>query len=134
MVKTISIYQGQKHCEVTHEPSGSKISTDAPKDNQGKGETFSPTDMVGVALGSCILTTMAIVAERDGINFQQAKAVVEKVMGEKPRRIQALQVAITLSADISEAHRKKLEETAKHCPVHRSLSAEMQIPMTFTYV
>lgn len=134
MVKTTSIYTGQKHCDIVHEPSGSRISTDAPKDNQGKGETFSPTDLVGVALGSCILTTMAIVAERDGIDFTTAKAEVEKVMADKPRRIQALQVHITLPSFLKDNQRRKLEETAKHCPVHRSLSAEMQIPMTFTYV
>lgn len=134
MVKTISVYQGQKHCEITHVPSGSKIETDAPKDNNGRGEAFSPTDMVGAALGSCILTTMAIVAERDGIDFTQAKAEVEKIMADKPRRIQSLQVNITLSAKISDNHRRKLEETAKHCPVHRSLHPEMQMPMVFTYV
>lgn len=134
MVKTTSVYQGQKHCEVTHAPSGSTISTDAPKDNQGKGETFSPTDLVGVALGSCILTTMAIVAERDGIDFKDAKAEVEKVMADKPRRIQSLIVHITLSARLEPNHRRKLEETAKHCPVHRSLSSEMEIPMKFNYV
>lgn len=134
MVKTTSVYQGQKHCEVTHAPSGSTISTDAPKDNQGKGETFSPTDLVGVALGSCILTTMAIVAERDGIDFKDAKAEVEKVMADKPRRIQSLIVHITLPASLEPNHRRKLEETAKHCPVHRSLSSEMEIPMKFNYV
>lgn len=134
MVKTIAIYKGQKHCEITHAPSGAKIETDAPKDNAGKGEAFSPTDMVGAALGSCILTTMAIVAERDGIDFTEAKAEVEKTMGDKPRRIQTLQVKITLSAKIASNHRRKLEETAKHCPVHRSLHPEMEIPMTFTYV
>lgn len=134
MVKTISIYKGQKHCEITHVPSDSKIATDAPKDNGGLGEAISPTDMVGAALGSCILTTMAIVAERDGIDFKDAKAEVDKIMADKPRRIQTLQVNITLSAELSDKHRRKLEETAKHCPVHRSLSPEMQIPVIFTYV
>ena len=133
MVKTTSFYTGQKHCDIVHEPSGSKISTDAPKDNHGKGETFSPTDLVGVALGSCVLTTMSIVAERDGIDFTTAKAEVEKVMADKPRRIQALKIKVTLPASLSEVHRRKLEETAKHCPVHRSLSHEMEIPMTFVY-
>ena len=134
MVKTTSYYKGQKHCEILHEPSGSKIATDAPKDNHGKGETFSPTDLVGVALGSCILTTMAIVAERDGFDFTEAKAEVEKIMADKPRRIQGLRVKITLPAAIEGIYRKKLEETAKHCPVHKSLNKEIEIPIDFNYV
>lgn len=134
MVKSSAVYQGQKHCELTHQPSGSKIETDAPKDNNGKGERFSPTDLVGAALTSCILTTMAIVAERDGVQFENAKAEVEKEMLDKPRRIGALRVKITLPASLTANQRRKLEETAKHCPVHRSLSENIQIPMTFEYV
>src|ERR1700689_1455565 len=90
MVKSNTVYSGGLHCEITHEPSRSKIETDAPKDNLGKGERFSPTDLVGAALGSCILTTMAIVAERDGISINGVTASVEKEMIVKPRRIGAL--------------------------------------------
>ena len=64
MVEMSIVYQGEKHCELTHGPSGSKIETDAPRDNMGRGERFSPTDLMGAALASCVLTTMAIVAER----------------------------------------------------------------------
>ncbi len=127
-------YQGQKHCELIHEPSQSKIETDAPKDNQGKGERFSPTDLVGAALGSCILTTMAIVAERSGIELSGCKASVEKNMADKPRRIQSLSVHITMSKTLTEEHRRKMEETAKHCPVHKSLHPDVQMPITFEYV
>src|ERR1700749_3915091 len=98
MVKMSVVYEGQLHCNLVHEPSHSEIATDAPKDNQGKGERFSPTDLVGAALGSCILTTIAIVAERDGISIEGAEAHVQKEMITQPRRIGALPVQITLPA------------------------------------
>lgn len=134
MVRTEITYQGQKRCEVLHEPSGTKMETDAPKDNQGIGASFSPTDLVGVALGSCILTTMAIVAERDGIDFSKARAVVDKIMTDKPpRRIQRLEVKIFLPTSIIPEHRKKLEQISKACPVHRSLHPDLEIPVQFIY-
>lgn len=133
MVKSSAIYTGKKHCVLKHEPSQSSIETDAPKDNNGLGEKFSPTDLVGAALTSCILTTIAIVAERDGLSMEGAKAEVEKEMNDKPRRIQSLRVHITLPAHFSADKRKKYEETAKHCPVHHSLHPDIQIPMTFSY-
>lgn len=129
-----AVYQGQKHCELVHEPSQSKIETDAPKDNQGKGERFSPTDLMGAALASCILTTIAIVAERDGISVEGATASVEKEMANNPRRIQALHVKVTLPAALTPELRRKFEETAKHCPVHKSLHSDVQIPMQFQYI
>lgn len=134
MVKSTTVYQGQLHCELTHEPSGSKIETDAPKDNMGKGERFSPTDLVGAALASCVLTTIGIVAARDGVPFEGAKAVVEKEMADKPRRIAALHLHVTLPASLEEKYRRKYEEVAQHCPVHRSLHPDMKIPMKFSYV
>src|ERR1700722_14006421 len=100
MVKLSVTYQGQKHCQLIHEPSASTIETDAPKDNQGKGERFSPTDLVGAALGSCILTTMAMVAERDGVAITGARAEVEKEMLATPRRIGTLKVKITLPSSV----------------------------------
>lgn len=133
MVKMSIVYQGQLHCELTHEPSQSKIETDAPKDNQGKGERFSPTDLVGAALGSCILTTIAIVAERDGISIEGATAQVEKEMIAKPRRIGSLTVSVRLPAALTANQRRKLEETAHHCPVHKSIHPDVQMPITFTY-
>ncbi len=133
MVKSNAVYQGQKHCELMHEPSGSKIETDAPKDNAGKGERFSPTDLVGAALTSCILTTMAIVAERDNISIVGASAEVEKEMIVKPRRIGSLAVKIKLPASLTPDQRRKLEETARHCPVHKSLHPDISAPITFSY-
>lgn len=134
MVKMNVNYQGQKHCLLAHEPSGSKIETDAPKDNQGKGEKFSPTDLVGAALGSCILTTMALVAERDGISIAGATAEVEKEMFDKPRRIGSLKVKIKLPANLTPDQRRKLEETAHHCPVHKSIHPDIAAPLSFSYV
>ncbi|MGZ3724077.1 MAG: OsmC family protein [Bdellovibrionales bacterium] len=133
MVKSTFVYQGQLHCEIKHGPSGNKIETDAPKDNQGKGEKFSPTDLVGAALGSCVLTTMAIVAERDGVSLEGSTASVEKNMLDKPRRIGSLVMQLNLPAKLTPEQRRKLEETAKHCPVHRSLHPDLQMPMTFSY-
>jgi putative redox protein len=134
MVKMSVNYTGGLHCKLTHQPSGSEIETDAPKDNQGKGERFSPTDLMGAALASCIVTTMAIVAERDGVSFIDAHADVEKEMStQSPRRIASLNVKITLSAKIPAEYRTKLENAAHHCPVHKSLHPDVQVPITFIY-
>ncbi len=135
MVKMSISYVGEKHCELTHEPSGSRIETDAPKDNQGLGARFSPTDLVGAALGSCILTTIAIVAERDGIDIRGAEADVEKEMVSQPtRRIGSLYTRVRLPARLTPEQRKKLENSAHQCPVHKSLAAEVQASIAFEYV
>jgi putative redox protein len=133
MVKMSVVYQGQKHCELTHEPSGSRIETDAPRDNQGKGERFSPTDLVGAALASCILTTIAIVAERDGLSIEGATADVSKEMIAQPRRIGQLPVKVKLPASLTPEQRAKLENAAHHCPVHKSLHPDIQAPIEFQY-
>jgi putative redox protein len=134
MVYMDIVYQGKFHCELTHGPSQSKIETDAPKDNQGKGERFSPTDLIGAALGSCILTTMDMAAKADGFSIEGAKASVEKAMTSAPRRIQSLTVQMTLPARLNAEQRKKLEDIAVNCPVHRSLHPDVQMPMTFQYI
>ena len=128
-------YLGRKRCEVTHEQSGSKIETDAPKDNMGEGSRFSPTDLVGAALGTCIITTMAIVAERDGMPFEGATYEVTKEMVTQPtRRIGTLTVKITLSKAIPESYRSKLDHVAHACPVHKSLHPDVQMPIEIVYV
>jgi uncharacterized OsmC-like protein len=134
MVKMSVIYQGQKHCELTHEPSGAKIETDAPRDNQGKGERFSPTDLMGAALASCVLTTMAIVGERDGIRLDEMQAEVIKEMNSDPRRIKSLPVHVRMPARLTPDQRAKLERAARHCPVHKSLNPEIHAPITFEYL
>ena len=134
MVKMSVVYKGEKHCELVHEPSKAKIDTDAPKDNGGRGAAFSPTDLVGAALASCIVTTMALVAERNGIPFEGASADVSKEMIADPRRIGALPVNVTMSAKLTPEQRTKLEHAAEHCPVHKSLHPDVQMPITFKYV
>lgn len=135
MVKMTAHYQGGLHCELRHESSGSRIETDAPKDNMGKGERFSPTDLVGAALASCALTTMAIVAERDGVSLVGAHAEVEKHMIAQPiRRIGALPLLITLPPGIPMDYRPKLERVALQCPVHHSLHPEVEAKIRFIYL
>jgi putative redox protein len=134
VVQITGRYQGDLRCEATHGPSGTKLVTDAPADNMGKGETFSPTDLVATALGTCILTTMAIVATRRGIDFSTASFSVEKHMVADPeRRIGRLPVTIRMPASISPENRAVLERTAHTCPVHKSLGAGVDSPITFVY-
>lgn len=133
MVTMTGIYEGDKHCTLTHGPSNTQIHTDAPKDNNGRGEAFSPTDLLGAALGSCILTTMAIYAEKNGIDIKGASFQVIKKMKLSPRMIAELEVAITLPAHLTAEQRPTLEEIAHTCPVTKSLSSEVKIPVTFTY-
>lgn len=133
MVEMQVVYSGEKHCEMKHLPSGSVIETDAPRDNHGRGERFSPTDLVGAALASCVLTTMAIMAERDGISLIGAKAKVTKEMNMSPRRIAKLPVEITMPEGIKPEDRRKLEAAANACPVKKSLAEDILTPITFIY-
>ncbi|MBY0472580.1 OsmC family protein [bacterium] len=135
MVKISIRYEGSKHCLLTHGPSGSQIETDAPKDNHGKGERFSPTDLVAAALGSCILTTMAIVADRDGVVLEGSTAEVEKEMVSEPtRRIGALHCKVRVPKSVPQDYRAKLERVAHSCPVHKSLHPDVKLPISFEYV
>ena len=127
-------YQGDLHCKATHGPSGAELTTDAPKDNQGRGQSFSPTDLVATALGTCLLTIMAIAARTLGIEFSGATATVEKQMtATPPRRIQQLAVRIHVAHAPSPADRKKLEQAARACPVHQSLHPDIQVPIEFAW-
>ena len=129
---SISIeYTGGFHCNAVHGPSGAKIETDAPTDNQGKGEAFSPTDLVATALGTCIATTMAIVAERHEIDLRGMTVQVSKEMADAPRRIARLTTEVHVPLPENHPQRGLLEKTALGCPVHRSLSAEMERPTKF---
>jgi putative redox protein len=127
-------YQGQLRCTSTHGPSKAQVLTDAPVDNQGRGESFSPTDLVATALGSCMLTTMAIYAERHGVDLRGATATVEKEMIADPlRRIAKLTTALTLPLTGDHPQRPALERAALTCPVHRSLREDVDIPVTFAW-
>ncbi|HLX60797.1 MAG TPA: OsmC family protein [Planctomycetota bacterium] len=124
MVEMIAEYQGQLSCTVTHGPSGCEIVTDAPKDNQGLGRSFSPTDLVGAALSSCILTIMGIYAQRHGIDLKGARANVQKEMATDPvRRVGKLTVKITLPKSVPAEHRDAIERAGRTCPVSQSLHA-----------
>lgn len=125
-------YQGDLHCVATHGPSLKKLETDAPKDNQGKGETFSPTDLVATALGACVATIMGLYAKRHALDLKGLQVNVQKTMSEDlPRRIATLEVEVLLPKGIPEAHRTGLENAAHTCPVHKSLHPDIKIPMKF---
>jgi putative redox protein len=127
-------YQGELHCKATHGPSGAELNTDAPKDNQGRGESFSPTDLVATALGACMLTIMGIAARTQNIDISGATASVEKEMtATPPRRIERLTVKIHVPRSPSPADKEKLERAAHTCPVHKSLHPDVQIPIEFTW-
>ena len=119
--------------KLTHGPSGSPLTTEAPRDNGGTGGSFSPTDLVGAALASCALTTMALVASREGIPLGEARASVEKRMTPPPRRIGELVLEIHMPAGLTPAHRERMEQAARECPVARSLHPELKLPLRFHY-
>ena len=127
-------YEGDLHCKAVHDPSGTELSTDAPKDNQGRGESFSPTDMVATALGTCMLTVMGIMARTLGIDIAGATARVEKEMtSAPPRRIASLKVSIHVPHSLSPENKQKLERAAHTCPVHKSLHPDIQTPINFSW-
>lgn len=127
-------YLGDLRTEMVHGPSGTKVLTDAPVDNHGKGEAFSPTDLVASALGSCMLTIMGIVAKRDGIALEGSTITVEKHMTtELPRKIAKITVAFAMAPGIAVDQRAKLERAAHTCPVTLSLHPDVQQVVTFTW-
>jgi putative redox protein len=135
MVQIDIVYEGNLRTRATHEPSQKTLSTDAPRDNEGLGETFSPTDLMATALGSCILTTIAIYARRHQIKFEGATASVEKHMVSDPvRRIGRLPVVITMPAGIDPKYRAALERAGHTCPVHKSLHPEIEAPISYVYL
>jgi uncharacterized OsmC-like protein len=119
--------------KLVHGPSGSQIQTEAPKDNGGTGASFSPTDLVGAALASCALTTMALAAGREALPWGDASASVEKRMVSSPRRIGELVVEFVMPRGLAPAHRARFEEIAHTCPVARSLHPDVRLPMAFRY-
>jgi putative redox protein len=127
-------YQGDLHCKAVHGPSGTELATDAPADNQGRGESFSPTDLVATALGTCMLTMMGILARTLSIDIAGTTATVEKEMtATPPRRIQQLAVRIHVPQTHSPETREKLERAVRTCPVHKSLHPDVAIPIEFSW-
>ncbi len=130
------VYQGELHCTATHGPSHQSISTDAPLDNGGKGAAFSPTDLVGTALGTCIVTIMGLVAKRNGLDITGTHVHVTKEMAASPiRRIGELRVTVTLpkGKPLSATDRERLEQAAQKCPVKQSLHPDIKMPVEFVY-
>ena len=127
-------YEGDLRTTAIHLDSGSQMSTDAPKDNHGLGETFSPTDMVCSALASCILTIMAIAVEKNDIDIKNTTAIVKKTMGNNPRRIVKIEIDLTFPKEYDVKTRTILERAAHNCPVHHSLSERVEKDISFTYL
>jgi putative redox protein len=135
-VKIDLVYQGALSCSATHGPSGITLQTDAPTDNGGKGASFSPTDLVATALGSCMATIMGLVAQRNQLDIEGLKIQVVKEMVTDPvRRIGSLNTRMTFPAGkhYSAADKAKLEAAAKTCPVKKSLCPDIQVEIEFVY-
>ncbi|QDV87553.1 OsmC family protein [Planctomycetes bacterium TBK1r] len=135
-VEIHGVYTGQLGCTATHGPSGKTLTTDAPLDNGGKGESFSPTDLVATALGSCVLTILGLVAERHELDLTGAEVTVTKEMIQQPvRRIGGLRTVVTLPAGSvnDAAMRTRLETAARKCPVHQSIHPDIDAPIEFIY-
>ena len=139
LVPMVSIdisYQGDLRCIATHGPSQTQLTTDAPVDNHGKGESFSPTDLLATALGSCMLTVMGIEAQRRGWSLAGVTVEVRKVMTQAPpRKVARLEVAFSVptatSAELDDVAKRVLEERAHSCPVRLSLAESMEVPVSF---
>jgi len=126
-------YLGAKKVELVHGPSGEVLITEAPKDNGGEGKSFSPTDLVAAAYGSCVMTTIAIVAERSGMNVAGMHMRVEKHMQTEPRRIGQIPLVVHLPEALADHERQKLERAGLACPVHKSLHPEVKAEITYIY-
>jgi putative redox protein len=127
-------YKGKLRCEAKHEPSGAVLLTDAPKDNQGEGASFSPTDLLATALGTCMLTIMGITAQRDGIDLSSTTVSVIKEMVASPlRRVGKLTVRIHVPLALTPEQQQKLRNAAMTCPVHKSLHPDVEIPVEFIW-
>lgn len=129
-------YLGQLGVRAKHGPSGAELVTDAPKDNGGKGESFSPTDLVATALGTCVVTILGLVADRHEVDLKGTKVHVTKEMVADPvRRIGSLKTVVTIPAGRVDdtKMRERLEKAARKCPVHKSLHPDTDAPIDFVY-
>ena len=127
---TIS-YEGALRCQATHDGSGTTVLTDGPKDYFGRGENFSPSDLLSVSLGGCVLSIMGIAAQEMGITIDGSTAVITKEMTGKPRRIARLQVVLNMKGALAQHQRDALEKAAHACPVHQALG--IAVPMEFNW-
>lgn len=127
-------YQGELHTEAIHGPSGKLLETDAPVDNQGRGESFSPTDLVATSLGTCMLTIMGIAARERDIDISGTSVkVVKEMIADPHRRIRSLSAVVTMPRPLAEKHRKILEHAARSCPTHVTLGDRVEKPVEFIW-
>ncbi|HMX05315.1 MAG TPA: OsmC family protein [Chitinophagales bacterium] len=133
MITSQVTYEGELRTTAVHTLSGTSIITDAPPDNQGKGEAFSPTDLVATALASCMLTIMGIAARTHEMDIQGTRVEVTKIMASNPRRISEVHCHLFISGNFNDKQKAILEHAARTCPVIQSLSSDMIKVVTFSY-
>jgi len=127
-------YQGNLRCEAVHLQSSSTIETDAPTDNRGKGERFSPTDLLCVSLATCMVTTMGIKAADMNVDLTNSRADVQKHMASDPRRVAKIEVTVFLPKNINEKERLILEKTGNNCPVAKSVHPDIKLVLKYNWV
>ena len=133
MTTSVVFYSGNLRTESQHLQSGETITTDAPIDNEGTGQAFSPTDLAATSLANCMMTVMGIVANRHNIDIEGTRADVEKFMGVKPRRIVEIKIEFHFPISYDTATMTLLEQAALSCPVARSLSESISQNVHFNY-
>lgn len=134
MVEIELTYEGRLHCSAIHVPSGNTIVTDAPLDNNGLGQAFSPTDLLATALGSCMATVIGILAKRKEIAVDGMAVTVRKFMSEdQPRRVTRLELDLQIPLPASHPDRKLLESAARGCPVHHSIHPDIEVVMNWLW-
>jgi len=134
MVEIKIDYEGDLHCNASHLPSGSRLVTDAPVDNNGRGEAFSPTDLVATAVGACMATVMGIVARRKDIALAGMTVTVRKFMSDDlPRRITCLEVDVNIPLPATHPERKVFENAALSCPVYQSIHPDIEVVMNWQW-
>jgi uncharacterized OsmC-like protein len=134
MVEIEILYEGDLHCSAVHLPSGNTLVTDAPLDNNGRGEAFSPTDLMATALGSCMATVIGIVAKRKELAIEGMTVNVRKFMSDgQPRRIKRLELDLQIPLPASHVDRKLLESAARGCPVHQSIHPDIEVVMNWVW-
>ena len=131
MIQIDTEYVGNLRCVAEHVPSGVTLNTDAPEDNHGEGCSFSPTDLIATALGTCIATILGIQADKHDVNLEGTEVTVEKQMASDPRRIDSLRTEVTMPVALDEQTRTRLERAARHCPVDESIHPDIDAPIIF---
>jgi putative redox protein len=135
MVEIKLSYEGSLHCSATHMPSGCTLVTDAPLDNNGLGQAFSPTDLLATALGACMATVIGILAKRKEIAVEGMGIIIRKHMSDdQPRRIKRLELDINMPLPTTHPERKLLEAAARGCPVHHSIHPDIEVVMNWLWL